>query len=309
MSDSSEISFPVAAWTWHDGKGGLFSTQIFSNGQILQERKHGKDDESMPQKLGVLPTSDAEALLTRCREAVDAPSSTQAAPEGESYELVMADSVDQKSSRHVARQALDSDATLKAIRSEVLGARKKVSRRWNMWTSAGARWFYLMTAVTLALGLYIVFDMKHDNELQSRAHKTEGTVVDRGGEPYKSEFLMVRLDGESGAPELKIAKYLSHPNWEAARVGGKVDVLYDAPSNKAWLSADMLRWQRDKKTIWMIPGFFLLTAFIGWAWLRRYQIGVYGDGNEYMIHEDRVVTDDKDAAVSRSTLLWFKMFV
>ena len=47
----------------------------------------------------------------------------------------------------------------------------------------------------------------------------------------------------------------------------------------------------------------------GLAWLRRYQIGVYGDGEEYMIHEDRVVTDDKDYSVSRSTLLWFKMFV
>lgn len=319
MNDFSNASFPFAAWTWHDGNGGILSTQICSDGEIRQERKHAKDEQIAPQKLGAIPSAQAAALVARCREALCTQAASQAAPdgethEGESYELVIAENENQKSSRQVARANLNCDTALLAIRREVLGARRQVVRRWNFWSSAGARWFYLMTAITLALGIYIARDMKHDGQLQARAQRASATVIERGGQPRKTEYLTVRLDGAStqttrASPEVKISKYLSHPNWEAATPGSKVDVLYDAQSHQAWLAADLLRWQKDKKTIWIIPGFLLLSAFGGWAYLRRFQIGVYGDGNEYMIHEDRVVTDDKDLAVSRSTLLWFKMFV
>jgi hypothetical protein len=309
MSDS----FPVGAWTWHDGKGGIFSTQILSDGHIRQQRQHAKDTEAAFQNLGVISPAAAAALLARCREALTtSPSPEQTAPDGkngESYELVLAESETQKSSKQIARAALSSDGALQNIRREVLGARKKVARRWNIWRSAGARWFFLTTAVTLALIFVMGRDMKRDSELQARATHTTGTVIERGGTPLKSEFLKVKLPGAGVEPEVKISKYLSHPNWEAATPGSKVEVLYDADSGQAWLAADLLRWQHDKKLVWILPAFLLAAALIGLLWLRRYEIGVYGDGNEYMIREDRVVTDDKDMAVSRSTLLWFKMFV
>lgn len=312
--NSQTGSYPVVTWTWHDGKGGTLSTQISGGGQVRQVRQHDPGDIVAEQDLGVLPAEQADTLLAHCREALrtnpsNAATLSQADYNGESYQLVLSEGEHQIFSRQVPRAALNSDGALAAIRSEVLAARNKVWRRWNIWTSAGARWFFLTVAVTVALGIYIVTDIKHDNQLQSRAHTTTGTVVEQGGNSSKNEYLMVSLKDETTAPEVRIYKYLSHPNWEAAKVGSQVDVVYDAQSGQGWLNADLQRWQHDKKTIWMIPGFLLAVAFVGLAWLRRYQIGVASGGDEYMILEDRVVTDDKDHSVSRSTLLWFKMFV
>lgn len=311
MNNPATSVDPFVAWTWHNGKGGLLRTQVFANGQIRQQRQHDPDDVVTEHDLGIIPAAQAATFLARCRAALSAAPaiSMQTTPAGESYELTLAENENQEVSRQVARTALNSDATMETMRREILAARSQVFRRWNMWSSAGARWFYLTVAVTVALGVYIVTDMKHDDQLQARAQKVAGTVIEQGGTPFKSEFLRVKLDGPSAGSDVRISKYLSHPHWEAAKTGSKVDVLYDDQSKQAWLTSDLLRWQQDKKTIWMIPGFLLLMALVGLAWLRRYEIGAYGDGQEYMIHEDRVVTDDRDAAISRSALLWFKMFV
>ncbi|MCW3055146.1 MAG: hypothetical protein JWN14_4316, partial [Chthonomonadales bacterium] len=172
------------------------------------------------------------------------------------------------------------------------------------------RWFFLTAAVTMALGIYIVYDIKHDGQLQARSQTVTATVLEHNGVPYKSESLTVKVNTDKHVPDVHIYKYLSHANWEAAPVGSSVDLVYDAQSGQGWLAADLMRWQHDKKTIWVIPGFLLAMAFVGLSWLRRYEIGVYGSGEEYMILEDRVVTDDRDFLTSRrSNLLWFKMFI
>lgn len=129
--NGSPDSFPVGAWTWHDGKGGIFSTQVLSTGEVRQQRRHVKDEDSALQKLGALSPSEAAAFFARCRDALStpAPATDQVAQqnhiEGESYELVLAENAGQKSSRRVARAALSSDVALQNIRGEVLGARKQ----------------------------------------------------------------------------------------------------------------------------------------------------------------------------------------
>jgi len=314
-ADSLKDTTPVVTWTWQNGRGGMLSTQIFAGGQILQLRQHDVDDEVTPQELGVIPASQAAALATRCREALRTGASamatgSQAGADDETYQLVLADDAQQETSRQISRRSLASDRAMETVRREVLAARKQVWRRWNIWTSAGARWFFLTAAVTMALGIYIVYDIKHDGQLQARSQTVTATVVERNGVPYKSESLTVKVNTDKHVPDVHIYKYLSHANWESAQVGSSVDLVYDAQSGQGWLAADLMRWQHDKNTIWVIPAFLLAMAFVGLAWLRRYQIGVYGNGEEYMILEDRVVTDDRNFMTSRrSNLLWFKMFI
>lgn len=313
-AESRKDTTPVVTWMWQNGQGGLLSTQIFADGQIVQQRQHDPDDEITTEDLGTIPAAQAAALAGRCREALQGGASTavstsQAEAEDETYQLILTESEHQETSRQVMRRSLAADRAMETIRREVLAARKQVRRRWNIWTSAGARWFFLTAAVTMALGIYIVYDIQHDGQLQARSQTVSATVLQRNGVPYKNESLDVKPNIDKIVPNVHIFKYLSHANWEAAQVGGNVDMVYDAKTGQGWLAADLMRWQHDKKTVWVIPGFLLTMAFLGLAWLRRYQIGRYGNGDEYMILEDRVVTDDRDSSISRSNLLWFKMFV
>ncbi|MCW3054002.1 MAG: hypothetical protein JWN14_3172, partial [Chthonomonadales bacterium] len=120
-TDSLKDTTPAVTWTWHDGRGGLLSTQIFGSGQILQLRQHDVDDEVMTQDLGVIPASQATAIAARCREALRSGDSSmatgsQAGADDETYQLVLTEDAQQETSRQVSRRSLASDRAMETIR-------------------------------------------------------------------------------------------------------------------------------------------------------------------------------------------------
>lgn len=76
--DALNDLYPVATWSWRDGQGGLFGTEIFANGQVRQKREHPLHDGPNAHKMGAISETQATMFLAHCRAVLNAKSAPNA---------------------------------------------------------------------------------------------------------------------------------------------------------------------------------------------------------------------------------------
>jgi hypothetical protein len=109
---------------------------------------------------------------------------------------------------------------------------------------------------------------------------------------------------------VRIADFLSAENFSAAAPGTEVRVLYEPTKKRAYLENDIERY--NKQESWIFPGplfFFIAAGGLLVLWVGRRSVGLYEDGQEYLIAGDRVKLDDKDLPVSRLALNTARLFM
>lgn len=288
-------------WTWRSPKLGSFATHIYADGRIGQVRRHPDDEEASSQEWGRVHPKKALAAIDRAKPLLTADAAVSAAPEEEeSFVLELAG---MSGKRMATVKQLAKRGDLADLRKTVRALRQEAGGGPFAWKSLGGRLLILLTFLMACFAYWIVADWRAGDRMQSLAERIEGTVVERAGtNGYdKNKYLTVKFTPASGAERTeKIADYLSAENWEAGSVGSSVRLWHDAGENRTYLEADMLRWQRDKRWIWLLPTGIAVPVMLIILFARQYRIGVHDDGQEYLIDGDRVISDDKSAWINRT---------
>lgn len=202
---------------------------------------------------------------------------------------------------------------LAALRASVVSLRKRASGGFFSWRSIGGRLTLLLVCVIGMMTWWIVRDWRETAKMEQAAERIEATVLTRVGkngyDPTKS--ITVRFMPSSGqVQEQKIEQYLSAENWDRANPDSTVQVWHDAATGNTYLEDDIQRWNRDKKWIPLLPIGIAIPVLIVSLFLSQYRVGVHDDGREYLVVEDYVAGDDRNAVVDRTKynaarLLWW----
>jgi hypothetical protein len=294
-------------WTWSSPKKGWLCTIVRSSGLVRQVRQYSPTVEAAANDLGHLKGDRARRIYDLAAAVFDsekAGSPAEAADNPQSAtEAVELELFDEKGERsiRVPVAELDQHPAMVRVRQAMIKARNQI-RGWPfLWYNVGGRLgvifvlllgfnFYLMLSGRLAL-----------NKMEREAQRIVATVTERRGTNGfdKNKYVTVSLIPANGstAHEVKISKYMSAANWDAAKPGSSVRVWYDPKSGNASLEDDILRNIHDQHGFsFMSNGlalpFTLVMVPLIW-FFSRYRAGTHLDGKEYLIRGDRVVPDGK----------------
>jgi len=306
-----ETVTPMLCWTWCHPRKGTLATVVKPDGEMQQGRQHPKDDEIFFAKLGRIPAMEASRLYDAARQLPLTGGVPQAFSTGEPecVEARLLDAAGERALR-VAVSDLPGQPALAEFRKAIIAARKTACGGFLAWNSIAGRMTFLFSFIVLMMCYWLIRDSRRVNQLEKTAQRMEATVTEHSGkngfDPDK--FIKVKFEPPGGVgAEAKIAAYLSAENWDAAKPGSTVRIWRDPATGEAWVENDLLRWQHDKKWVFILP---LGLALIGLAlctFLSRYRVGVHADGQEFLMQEDRVSGDDKDMAISRTSINAGKM--
>jgi hypothetical protein len=295
---------------WSHPQKGSLVTVIQPDGEVREMRLHKKDTNPSECGVGCIPIAMAQTLHTIALTLLTVKShfpEGEAFPEG--YSLAVKQDENQVLERWTFAQDLPNSPEIAKFRQQLLAARKTAEGGRFTWRSLGGRMFFLFLAVGLFVTGLTVQGWREGDEMARQGEHLTGLVTKRDGtggyDPGK--FIRVRFTPQAGQArgkqqEANIADYLSAENWEAAKTGTNVALLYLPSKNLTYVEADILRWQQDKKWFTLFPLGLLILGMGCLVLLPRYRIGVHSDGQEYIVEKDYVLSDDKDMPVSRLSL-------
>lgn len=316
-ADAATSTSDVLTWTWGNAKFGTLGTVIQGDGTIRQTRQHPSDEVASDNKWGRIPAANAQQLIQQALDVVREGDETAIA--GPSFPLasetleVRVISSRRERVRRVPVAELSRHPDVAALRAAVVAVRRQVSEGFFSWRSIGGRLTLLLVAVIGMLTWWIIRDWRETSRMEQSAQRLDATVLTREGKTGfdASKFITVRFTPQSGqATEQKIEQYLSAENWELARPGATVRVWHDTPTGHTYLENDIQRWNRDKKWIPLLPIGIAIPILVISLYLSRYRVGVHDDGREYLVLDDYVAGDDRNAFVDRTKynairLLWW----
>jgi hypothetical protein len=193
---------------------------------------------------------------------------------------------------------------MQALRDAVVAMRKKVSGGFLSWRSIGGRLLWLLIAIISCMTWWIVRDWRETDRLARTAERPLALVTERFGKNGldANKYITVQFTLQSGqVTTARVAEFLSQENWDKAEPGAQVPVFHDASTGRTYLQADIERWNRDKKWIPLLPIGIAVPIVVICICLSSYRVGVHDDGREYLVYEDYVTADDREALVDRTS--------
>ncbi len=299
-------ALPLLCWTWCGTKKGTLATVFKPDGEVQQGRQHPGDDEIFFAKLGRVSQEEFSRLIEAARALPLAENVPTEFPTGqpECVEARLRDSTGERAIRLPVAQ-LPSQPGLGSFRRLIVGARRSACGGFFAWNSIAGRMTILFAIVVAAMCWWFIKDSRNVDRLEKVGQRLDAEVVEHAGQDGydRNKFIQVKFDlPGGGAGQAKIAAFLSAENWDAAKVGTTVRIWRDPQSGEAWVENDLLRWQKDKKWAFILPGSIAAVGLLLCAFLSRYRVGVHRDGQEFLTREDMVSADDKDALISRNAL-------
>ncbi len=316
-SDTAESTSSAFTWTWGNRKLGTLATVIHADGTIRQQRHHPRDAAASDNPWGRISPEVARHLIQQARATVDesvTPTRDQSPfpPVIESVE-VRVTSTTGDFGRRVPVAELSRHPELLELRKSVVALRRKISGGFFSWRSIGGRLAILLACVIGLMTWWIVRDWRETSQMEQSAERLNATVLTReGANGYdQKKFITVKFTPHSGkTTETRIEQFLSAENWDKSLPGETVRVWHDATTGHTYLENDIQRWNRDKKWIPLLPIGIAIPIIVICLGLSQYRVGVHDDGREYLVVNDYVAGDDRDALIDRTTynagrLLWW----
>ena len=235
-------------------------------------------------------------MLFRSAPLLQSPSNAR--PEGEYYSVSV-----EGSTVAYAVSAGTLDAGMQALQLAVIAARKQCQGSLFSFNCIGGRIAMILIPLAIFLLFLFVHDSRQGNRMMSEGERVQATVVERAGaNGYdKNKSITVRYPTTQGEKTSKIEDYLSAENWDAAKPGASVNLLYH-PKDGVFVASDIERFQRQTKFIFLLPIFFLSLGIVAVVAIPRYQIGSRKNGDEYIVKGDQVLSDDMDMPISRTKI-------
>lgn len=297
----------VFSWTWGNKKLGTLATDIHGDGTVRQRRRFLDDEAPSDNVWGHISPESAGQLIAQALSAVvdEVPSAPQELPFPPTAESVEVRVTSPRGDvvRRVPVAELPQHPQWVALRKSVVEVRRQVSGGFFSWRSIGGRLTILLTCVIGMMIYWIVRDWRETSAMEKSAERLVATVLTREGrngyDPKK--FITVRFTPQSGrSHEQKIEQYLSAENWDKSLPETTVRVWHDATSGHTYLENDIQRWNRDKRWIPLLPIGISLPIIVISLCLSQYRVGVHDDGREYLVVEDYVAADDRNALIDRT---------
>ena len=309
MSSSTPEQF---IWKWQSPKQGTLETIIGADGTVRQRRRLPRDTETSEMILGQITANRCQAVMSSAHGIAE---NLPPRPAGVAMIFTEPVTVETVSFRlrdgssdqgqSVPVKELASHPEIRNLRYEVIAIRKLVNGGNFGWRSISGRLMWLLLFIMLCFAYWIVQDWRLTDRMQQLGERLEARVVARDGNSGfdKSKSITVAFTtSERKEREMKIAQYLSAENWELAASESSVRIWFDPVYDVAFTESDMLRWQRDKRSILFLPIGIALPILLICYLFRGHRVGVHDDGQEYLVNGDRVVSDDKTAIVNRTSV-------
>lgn len=304
-------------WKWQSPKQGTLETIVGADGTVRQRRRHPKDTETSEMNLGRIDAERCQAIMSSAHKIAEnlppRPVAAIVSAEPVTVETVsfrLRDgSNDQSQTIPVKELAKHPD--LRRLRREVIAVRNLVNGSNFGWRSVSGRLMWLLLFIMLCFAYWIIQDWRLTDRMQQMGERLEARVVARAGKSGfdKDKYITVAFtSGDRRDREMKISQYLSAENWEQAAPESTVRIWFDPVYDVAFTERDMLRWQRDKRSILFLPIGIAIPILVICYWFRGHRVGVHDDGQEYLVKGDRVVADDKSAAISRTSVNAVRLF-
>jgi hypothetical protein len=310
-------------WTWSSPKRGWLCTIVRSSGAVRQVRQYSPTVEAAADDLGHLKGDRARRIYNLAAAVFDSekagsPAEATDNPQGatEAVELELFDEKGERSIR-VPVVELDQHPAMVRVRQAMIKARNQI-RGWRfLWYNVGGR-VGIVFVLLLGFIFYLMLSDRVDlNKMEREAQRIAATVTQQHGTNGfdKNKYVTVSLIPANGsiAHEVKISKYMSAENWEAAKPGSSVRVWYDPKTGNAVLEDDILRNIHDQQGFSFVSiglPLILTLVMVPLIWfLSRYRAGTHVDGKEYLIRGDRVVLDGKALPFTDGQLLVLRALI